>query len=155
MSSNNRDEGLGKYFAIQLVVAAVLFVPIVFFDVRGGLPVGAAIVFYVIETIILTFVMFLPRTGMRIIRSKLAKWLLVGVISIPLGFLWSMFGYRYNFATPGMYFAFKLLPPPPDDAARWAALGGVFFLGIAIDSLCCFALIWIVHTLFRRRPVGA
>ncbi len=129
-------KALVKYFAIQLVVAAVLFVPIVLFDVRGGIPVGAAIGFYVIETIILTVVLFLPSTGMRIIRSKLAKWLLVGVISIPLGFLWSMFGYGYGVPTPGMYLTTTYITHPANQT--WSNFDEIVFGGMAIDAVCVF-----------------
>ncbi len=150
MSSNKRDEGRGKYFAIQLAVAAILIAPIFFFDVRGALPVGAAIAFYVVETIILTVVMFLPSAGLRIIRSKLAKWFLVGVISIPLGFLWSMFGYGYGVPTPGMYLTITYIPHPANQT--WSNFDEIVFGGMAIDAVCVFLTIWVVYTLFRRRP---
>jgi hypothetical protein len=74
--------------------------------------------------------------------------LVVALVSIPLGFLWSMFGYGYSFPTPGMYFATKFIQFPP--SAGLSMLGKVFFVGMAVDSICCFVVIWILLALFRK-----
>src|ERR1700693_819025 len=80
-----------------------------------------------------------------LIKNKWVTWFLVGLISIPLGFLLSLYGYGYGFPTPGTYFSLKLIPPSahPEGLGR---LGDAFFLGTGIDSSCCYALIWIVYT---------
>jgi hypothetical protein len=65
--------------------------------------------------------------------SKSRKWFLAfALVSIPLGFLLSMFGYGYPFPTPGMYIATRLMKSPP--SAEWSIFGENVLVGMAVDA---------------------
>ena len=57
------------------------------------------------------------------IKTGLCRTLVVALVSIPLGFLLSMFGYGYPFPTLGMYVAARLKPLP---SAEWSIFGRMF-----------------------------
>jgi hypothetical protein len=74
--------------------------------------------------------------------------LVVALVSVPLGFLWLLSGYQYAFVTPGMYIAAKFIQFPPSEG--WSKLGEVFFVGMAVDAICCFVVIWVLLALVRK-----